>query len=191
MLRAEPPAGWRATEIPPPALGGGSGARLAQWAAHRSPDGDVLLVGCVSTPIPGWVEDMRGAVEARAFALTASSIEKIVGQDLTAHEEDGHVAHRTADGSVRAVSRTFVGWNGPAVVTCFATCVGPAARGCDRQVDEASLGGGTAPPPPGLALGLVTWAVHHPTQTVVGASVLVFFAGVIAVAARRRPRSRI
>jgi hypothetical protein len=175
MLRAEPPEGWGATQVSPPSLGGGSGATLTQWAAHRSPAGDErLLIGCVQTPIPGWVEEMRGAVEARSSALAAASAARLGGADLTTH------------------SRTFLGWDGRSVVTCFAACGGRGPeRACDRNVDEAQLVGGTAAPPPGLALALVTSGVHHPQATVGGAGLFFLCAGAVAVAARRKPRSRI
>lgn len=202
---AEAPPGWIATEIPRPALGGGSGATLTQWSARRSPaSGEVLLVGCVATPIPGWVEEMRPAVQARTLALTTTSAERVVGIAVETREEGGRLFLRpvgaTDDLAHVGVSRTFIGWSQREVVTCFATCGTPqlpdlpaqrAARACDATVDQARLAGSTDAPPPGLALGAVTWAVHHPSKTVLWGGLLTFFAGAVAVLSRRRPRSRI
>jgi hypothetical protein len=58
-------------------------------------------------------------------------------------------------------------------------------------VDAARLEGSAAPPAPGLALGALTWAVHHPGATVSWGGVFVFFLAVFAIRTRRRPRSRI
>lgn len=208
MVRvAESPPGWLAADVARPALGGGSGATLTQWSALGSPDGDVLLLGCVATPIPGWVEDMRPSVQGRTTSFAASSAEKIVGAPIASTDEGGHLALRLAgtsdnpspsDGPPRlGVARTFVGWQGDAVVTCFAACARShtskraGARACDASVEGARLEGGTDPPPPGLTLGAVTWAIHHPSTAVLWGGVLTFFFGLIAVVARRRPRSRI
>lgn len=198
---AEPPPAWIAVEVARPALGGGSGATLTQWSALGSGDGDVFLLGCVATPIPGWVEDMRPSVQGRTTSFAASSGEKIVGAPIESRNESGHLALQLAGTSDRApqvgVARTFVGWNGDDVVTCFAACArshtskSVSARACDASVDGARLEAGTEPPPPGLGLGAVTWAVHHPSSTVLWGAVLTFFVGAVAVVSRRRPRSRI
>jgi hypothetical protein len=184
-VAAEPPPGWIATEIERPALGGGSGATLTQWSALRSPaSGEVFLLGCVATPIPGWVEDMRPSVEARTAAMASSSAQRIVGAGVD-------------DPSRLGATRKFLGWNDREVVTCFATCAAPhpmapdARQACDASVAGARLEGGSAPPPAGLALGAVTWAVHHPSKIVVGGGLLTFFVGALAVVARRKPRSRV
>jgi hypothetical protein len=201
-VATESPPGWIATEIPRPALGGGSGATLTQWSALRSPaSSDVLLLACVATPIPGWVEDMRPSVEARTLAFASSSAERIVGVAVETHDEGGQLALRpvgaTDDVPRMGVTRTFLGWTGSEVVTCFATCARPQApdprrpRACDVSVARARLEGGAAPPAPGLALGAVTWAVHHPSKTVLWGGLLTFFVGAVAVVSRRRPRSRI
>ncbi len=200
-VAVEPPAGWIAADVDRPALGGGSGATLTQWSAVASAEGDVLLLGCVATPIPGWVEDMRPSVQGRTIGFAASSGEKIVGAPIASHDEGGRLLLRLAGTSDEAprvgVARTFMGWNGDRVVTCFVACARPFAsksvgpRACDANVDAARLVGGTDPPPPGLTLSAVTWGVHHPSLTVLWAGVVTFFVGVIAVVSRRRPRSRI
>ena len=179
-VAAEPPPGWTATEISRPALAGGSGATLTQWTARRSSAGEVLLLGCVATPVPGWVEDMRGPVEARTASLAASSADRIAGAKVDA-------------------SRTFLGWNGGDVVTCFATCASPVgptgpeptASACVPSVAAARLTGGTAPPPAGCGLAAVSWAVHHPSNTMLAGGLVTLFVAALAVVWRRRPRSRI
>ncbi|CAN5827453.1 hypothetical protein BH11MYX4_BH11MYX4_56030 [soil metagenome] len=175
-VAAEPPPGWLTADVARPALGGGSDAVVTQWTALRPhAGGEGLLLGCVATPIPGWVEDMRPAVEARTASLAASSADRLAGGDAAAH------------------TRTFVGWTPREVVTCFATCAAPKGqrRACDASVDAARLDVGSSPPPPGVGLGAVTWAVHHPSETVVWGGVFTFFVAAVAVLSRRRPRSRI
>ncbi len=202
-VATEPPPGWVVADVAQPAIGGGSGATFTQWNASRSlATGDVLLLGCVATPIPGWVEDMRPSVQARTTSLMAASTERIVGSQVETSEDTLALALRPV-GAPRGTppvgsARTFVGWDAHAVVTCFAVCARPAAsscgtasRECDASVVNARLVGGTVAPPPGLALGALTWAVHHPTKTVAFASVVTFAVGVLAVLLRRRPRSRI
>ena len=69
-----------------------------------------------------------------------------------------------------------------------ATSRGPATRASSPRASRAA-----APPPPsGIVLGALTWAVHHPgDRGRAGAAVLRLRSGVVAVASRRRPRSRI
>ena len=72
-VAVDPPAGWVATELEKPKIAEGSGAVITGWTAHRSVAGDAAVVsGCVATPIPGWVEDMRPAVEGRTVALAGA-----------------------------------------------------------------------------------------------------------------------
>lgn len=178
-VAAEPPPGWLAAELARPPFSSGSSAVVTQWTAWRAPaSGEGLLLGCIATPIPGWAEDMRPAVEAHAIGLAGTSADRLAGGDADAH------------------TRTFVGWAAGDVVTCFATCAAPkatarGARTCDASVDAARFEGGSAPPSPGLGLGAVTWAVHHPAATVQWGGAFVFFLAVVAVLTRRRPRSRI
>ncbi len=179
-VATEPPPGWLVTEVPRPALAGGANAVVTQWTAWRTQDasGEALLLGCVATPIPGWVEDMRPAIEARANGLASGSADRLAGGDAASH------------------TRTFLGWTRGDVVTCFATCAAPRAtardaRACDASVDSARLVESAPPPSPGLTLGALTWAVHHPSRAVLGVGVCVFLLAVVAMRTRRRPRSRI
>jgi hypothetical protein len=201
-VATEPPPGWIASEIARPTLGGGSGATLTQWSAVRSPaSGETLLLACVATPIPGWVDDMRPSVEARTLSFASSSADRVAGIAVETRDEGGRLVLRPAgagdDAPRVGLTRTFIGWTPSEVLTCFATCASPPGReprtrrACDVSVDRARLEGGSAPPPPGIALGAVIWAVHHPSNTVLWGGLLTFFAGAVAVVSRRRPRSRI
>ena len=202
-LHRELPPGWVevAAEVPRPPIG--SSSTFTQWQAWRSPvTNETLLVGCVATPIPGWVDDMRPTVEARTVNVMNASVERVVGAPIETRDLVGHFGLRLVgapEGSPWiGVGRTFVGWDEHNVLTCFVSCASSkhdnradVQRICDSNVLASRLDDGMAPPPPGVALRAVTWAVHHPATSVRWGGVVVFALGVVAVASRRRPRSRI
>jgi hypothetical protein len=207
-VATEPPPGFieAATEVAPPSIGGRdspAGSVFTQWDASRSPaTKQTLLVGCVSTPIPGWVEDMRPTVDYRTVALLDAAAERVVGVPVETRDASGHFSLRPVGAPEGApfvgIGRTFVGFGAHDVVTCFAACVVPKGsaaamtpRTCDASVLAARLQGDRAPPPSGVVLGALTWAVHHPGAAATWGAVLTFALGVVAVASRRRPRSRI
>lgn len=209
-VATDAPPGWieASAEVALPPLGSGSGSKYTQWSAKRSPSaGETLLLGCVATPIPGWVEDMRPTVDYRTVALMNATAERIAGAPIEARDETGyfslHPAGAPAGAAPVGIGRSFVGWDHAAVVTCFATCArvrpgrtaaagDPAGRrACDASVLAARLEGSTAAPRPGLVLGAMTWAVHHPSRTVAWGGILTIALGTLAVGARRRQRSRI
>jgi hypothetical protein len=206
-LATEPPPAFveAADTVAQPAIGGRdspSGSVFTQWSAWRSPaTRQTLLLGCVATPIPGWVEDMRPTVDARTIALLDTSAERVVGAPVETRAVPGHLALRAVGAPEGApwvgIGRTFVGFGEHEVLTCFAACAvpkdgaGTAARACDASVLAARLEGDRAPPPSGIVLGGLTWAIHHPATAVTWGGVLAFALGVVAVVSRRRPRSRI
>lgn len=183
------PAGFQAVEIDRPKVAESAGARIVSWESHRDPDG-TLVSGCVATPIPGWVEDMRPNIEGRTVALAGAATEKIVGQSIDARPDgNGFFALRLAsrlDDPPLGRARTFLGFSKDDVLTCFATCVGTS---CEASVAAASLEGSLPPPKPGLVLGSVEWAVHHPRDSAGYGAGFVVFAAVLAVVTRRKPRT--
>jgi len=204
-VAAEPPPGWVAADIEPPKIAESAGASITTWrASQSSTSAEAFVTGCVATPIPGWVEDMRPAVEARTVALAGASAAKITGAPVDARSEEGVLALRAAadlGGPFVGRARTFVGFDESRVFTCFATCArrapvaGPRTNteplGCERSVLAATLEGSRAPPQAGLALRGATWAVHHPRPTAAIGAMLVVLFGVLAVVFRRRPRSNL
>jgi hypothetical protein len=194
---AEAPPGWRAAEVARPKIAESAGATLTQWEGAESPSADAVLVrGCVGTPIPGWVDDMRPAIEARTTALTGAAAEKATGFPVDARWTDaGAFVLRPSsrlEGTPIGLSRTFLGWSEGRVFTCFAVCArrrDEGLAGCESSVSTAVLEGGGQPPEPGLALRSATWAIHHPDTAATLAFAVLVAAGVIAVATRRRPRS--
>ncbi len=204
------PAGWLDAAIERPKIAESSGAFFASYAASRAPADapraptTALVRGCVATPVPGWVEDMRPAVEGRTIALAGAAAAKITGAPVDARSDgQGAFALRLAsdlDGPHVGTARTFVGFDEDGhVLTCFATCAGPpppagsppSSRACDAATATARLEGSSPAPAPGLALRGVTWAVHHPVPFAEGAAIAVFTAGFLAVVLRRRPRSSV
>lgn len=205
------PAGWLTADIERPNIAESSGARFTQWEASRSAaDGAALVTGCVATPIPGWVEDMRPAVEARTVALAGAAASKITGAPVDARSADDRTfelrAANDLAGPIVGRARTFVGFDESHVLTCFAACAAKSGASlrqepppgrpagpveCAAAISGARLEGALPPPSPGLALRAATWAVHHPRPTALGALGLAVMVGILAVALRRRPRSRI
>lgn len=199
---AEAPPAWVAADVAQPPLASGSGARFTQWEALESPARDARFTrACVSTPIPGWVSDMRAAVEARGNALAMATAERMGGAQTERREENGRSLVRTMGAPESeppiGVVRTFLGFDDHEVATCFAICIAKSAMAagakasCESSVATAQLGGGTAPPSPGLLVGAASWAVHHPRSTAAGSALAACMLGVLAVVVRRRPRSRI
>jgi hypothetical protein len=200
-VTAEPPSGWVAAEIASPKIAESAGAVMIDWRAARSPeDSAAFVTGCVATPIPGWVEDMRPAIDARTTALAGASAAMITAApiDMRADARETLFVLRAANdlgGPPIGSARTFLGFDESRVFTCFATCAdrpragAPRHDACARSVLTARLDGSSTPPRPGLGLRGVTWAVHHPRPTALGGGVIVLLAGILAIAARRRPRS--
>ena len=206
IVVAETPPSWVAADVAQPPLAGTSGARFTQWEAVRSPDGSAALVrACVETPIPGWVPDMRTAVEARANALAMATAERTSGAQAERRDEGHRPLVRTMgapEGSPPiGAARTFLGFDDHEVATCFAVCTTksvahpasphPLQPTCESAVASAHLTGGTNPPKPGLVVGAASWAVHHPVRTAAGSAFAACVLGVLAVVVRRKPRSRI
>ncbi len=190
------PADWTSAEVARPPLTSATDARITQWEA-RSPTGGATteVRACVATPIPGWVEDMRPAIEARTVAFAGATAERVVGAQMDAREEkDVFLLRRASDlgGPVVGTARTFLGFDEGHVFTCVAVCASPAeaTRACDATVAAARLEGSSPPPAPGIGLGAITWAVHHPRSVAAAAAGFIVLMAILALWRRRRPRLR-
>ena len=200
IVLAAPPQDWRpATGIAPPKVT--SAATLTSFEALVAPTGDAFLVrGCVAAKIPGWVEDMRPALEARSVALLGAATERATALPTDARPagapglfELRPAAHLGAPPT--GTGRSILGFGAQSeVLTCFASCVsraGPPPEACESAVVGAHLSADLPPPPPGLLLGATTWAVHHPRPFAGGAAAVVVASMALALALRPRPRARI
>lgn len=198
-----PPPGWPATEIARPRIAETAGAQMTSFRANRSASDDAALVsGCVATPIPGWLEEMRPAVEGRTIALAAAAAERVTGRAVDARADASGALELRAASDLQAtplgVARTFVGFDASRVFTCFVLCATRIPRGsetaeplgCESSVRQATLEGSVAPPHAGLGLRSVAWAIHHPRPSALVGGGLMLAAGIIAVVTRRRPRCR-
>ncbi len=125
------PIGWsEAADVAPPRIT--SSATLTSFRALVAPGGDAVLVrGCVASSIPGWVEDMRPAIEARTLALVGAATEKATGFPMDARRDPGRPEDRVfalrpaarLDEPRIGIGRPFVGFDDAHVLTCFAACV--------------------------------------------------------------------
>ena len=193
-VAAEAPSAWVAADVARPPLSNSSGATWSSWNAWRSPEKDATLVtGCFAAPVPGWVEDMRPAFDARVVSLAGATAAEITGFAVEAFPEGDVLGLRAAGGGPTVgFTRTFVGFGGTNAHSCFVVCAGPNAAppACNEVVVRTRLVGGDAPPQPGLALSTVTWAVHHPSTTATTFAVVTLLGALLAIATRRKPRAR-
>ncbi len=199
MLVAEPPPAWSATTVAAIDPVGSVDASVTQWDAWRAPSGATFLLGCLATPIPGWVEDMRPPIEARTLALAGAAARRVTGApvDARAAGPPSTFELRPAEdpnGPVLGRAHTFVGFDRDRVLTCFAICAAidlPSdEQACGAAASHARLSG-TAPPAPGIALRATTWAVHHPRAATLGGTSFAALASFLTIVTRRRPRSRV
>jgi hypothetical protein len=189
-VRFEPPARTSLAIEPPPLSA--AGATLLDFRAYGD-DAAAAAEGCVATPIPGWVEDMRVAVEARSLAFAGAVAERLVHEPVDARPSAGTFELRRASdlgGPLVGRAKTFLGFDDSArLFTCFAICRGPDAA-CLGPVSAASLDGASPPPAPGVALRSLTWAVHHPSPFALGSAVAIVLLAAAFVRTRRKPRMR-
>lgn len=199
-------------ELLPPPVSGAAGSELVGFTASELPMGPLLVSACVATPIPGWVEDLRAPVAARAHAWTAKLAEAITGAPMELREahESGEEAvlevHAVAgETRSRGLARILVGFDeegGARVLTCGVVCGMrrgrrpeeaniEAERACEAAVRSARLVGDAPAPAPGKALAAVAWGVHHPLPVAAGGISLAGVALLALVLGRRRPRSRL
>ena len=207
-VRLDAPPGWLIdTTTERPKLAESAGAEMVSFRVLRgqhqhSATHAGLVSGCVATPIPGWVEDMRPSIEGRTVALAGAATERLLGGDFPIDARpngDGTLLFdlrpaKDLGGPVIGSARTFVGFDSSSrVFTCFAACAsrsGDTVVGCEAAVAGSRLEGSSAPPTPGIALRSVTWAVHHPRPFAFGVAIFVTGLAILAIARRRRPRFR-
>ena len=202
----EPPPSWVAAEIAQPALAAAGGSSFSSWVTQRSEDGQhALVAGCVATPIPGWVESMRGPAMARTTELVLATTERIVASPVVVASDTGNalelaVADSPEGTRAAAYARRFITFgdpnNEPTMFTCYFVCGSQVAKAkplaaCADIAAHAELRGGARPPAPGLALSTIEWLVRHSRQTAVGGGAAVAIAGLLSVVTRRKPRARI
>lgn len=196
------------TTIERPPIAESSGAEWTSFQAWKDAAGSTtILAGCVATPIPGWVEDMRPAVEGRTIALAGAACRRATHEPIETRAADGAlILHRVAPSGMDAsanrapevlgIAKTFIGFDDSSrVVTCFAGCVTksidtrPSAP-CDAAIRGAVLEGDRPPPRPSWLLEGVTWSIHHPRPFVATGAAIVSAIALLAIVSRRRPRFR-
>jgi hypothetical protein len=114
-----------------------------------------------------------------------------------------HVGARTSeriegvgDAAGQLVAKTFLGFvdagdgSPGSLVGCFALCTVDLPA-CEPSVERAGVEAAfVAPPQPTLAVRAVVAMAHHPSFTAASVLTLSLLAGVMAVATRRRPRTK-
>lgn len=136
---------------------------------------------------------MRPAFSGRVVSLAGATAAQISGFAVETFPEGDALGLRAAGGGPTVgFTKTFLGFAGTNVHSCFVVCAGAnaAPAPCNEVVVQTRLVGGDAPPQPGLALRAVTWAVHHPSTTATAFGAVTLLGAVLAVVTRRKPRAR-
>jgi len=131
---------------------------------------------------------------------TALRVARVGGRRVASTERTGASTSERIEGAGDAqgqlVARTFLGFvdggdvsPGP-LVGCFALCMSDLAA-CAPSVEGASVEATfVAAPRPTLGVRAVVAMAHHPSLTATSALTLSLVAAVVALATRRRPRTK-
>jgi hypothetical protein len=201
------PSGWVPAELSPPDLASAEQVHVLTWQAWRPPgippEGPALVTACFAGRTSAWTPEAEPVVLERLGAVVSSTALRVskVGQRRVASTE--HLGAMTSerlegvgDAADRLVAKTFLGFvdagdgSPGSLAGCFALCTMDLPA-CEPSVERAGVDAAfVAPPPPTLAVRAVVAMAHHPSLSAASALTLSLLAGVIAVATRRRPRTK-
>ncbi len=173
------PSGFTSASVAPPDLTQSPQLSLEQWDAARDANGNSLIWACVSAETSVWNADATELAQDKLAELASKYAAKTMhgvrasrdGRDRTLASDDA-----------QATARTMLAFTADRAHACFVTCTAPP---CAGAVENANVSGPTVDPPhPGLALGALSYAVHHPHQALAGFGGLVVLAATLAIATR-------
>jgi hypothetical protein len=204
------PSGWTALSLPPPSLASAEQIRVLEWQAWAPastegapPGSSALVAACFAGETSAWTPEAEPIVLERLGAVVSSTALQVarVGERRVVSTEHTGTSTReriegTGDAAGQIAARTFLGFvdagDGSAglLVGCFALCTKDLAA-CGPSVEGATVAAEFVPAPrPTLAVRAVVAMAHHPSITAASALTLSLLAGVVAVATRRRPRTK-
>jgi hypothetical protein len=204
------PRGWTAFALAPPSLASAEAIRVLEWgtwapaSAEGAPAGaSALVAACFAGDASSWTPEAEPIVLERLGAVVSSTALRVarVGERRVASTE--HTGTETTeriegagDAAGQIAARTFLGFvdagEGSAglLVGCFALCTKDLAA-CGPSVERATVAAPFVPAPkPTLTVRAVVAMAHHPSVTAFSALTFALLAGVVAVATRRRPRTK-
>jgi hypothetical protein len=161
-----------------------------------------LVGACFAGQTSSWTPEAEPVVLERLDAVVSSTALRVARfgerRVVSTEHTDTMVSQRLVGKGAaedQLVARTFLGFTDPGggapeLVGCFVLCVGELPE-CRADVEDARVEAVfVPPPPPTLAVRAVVAMAHHPSLTLSSTLTLALLAALVAVATRRRPRTK-
>lgn len=179
------PSGFTRADVAAPDLTQSPQLSVEQWASARDASGGTLVWGCIAADATAWNADATELAQDKLTELAAKNTAKAMHTVRTAQEGRDRAL---ASDDARATARTILAFTPDRVHACVVACTSPE---CASAVEVAKISGATVdPPPPGVALGALSYAVHHPHQSLAALGGLVVLAAALAIATRPGKRKK-
>jgi hypothetical protein len=165
--------------IPAPDLSQSSRLSLERWDSTEH-----VTVACIAADVGQWSTDATEVAQGKLTELASGTLERMRGEPTpmhtTATAHGGRERTLQGDQAPQAHARTYLTFSDGQAHGCFVACDLPCA-----ELEQAPLAM-REPPPPGLALRSLGYAIHHPHGA--GAMLGALLVALAALAIVTRPR---
>ena len=158
---------------------------LEQWGSARDAGGKTTIAwACVGADVGTWNADVTELANQKLAEIASGTAARMHGSPTPMHLVRENVRDRTFfsdDEGIAASARTFLVFTPERAHGCFVAC----SSDCGSTIEDAKIVGDLREPPPaGVSLRAISYAVHHPRVAAgaIGAAVVV--AAAVAIATR-------
>jgi hypothetical protein len=180
LLVNGPPGFTRDGDLAPIDLSQTPQLTLEQWGSARDGSGKTTIAwACIGTDVSTWNADVTELANQKLAELASGTAARMHGSATPMHVVSTMDRARTLQADEGAAhARTFLVFSESRAHGCFVACAD------DANVDARIVGDAREPPPAGVGLRALSYAVHHPRVAAGALAATILFAAALAIATR-------